>query len=219
MRNIKQRAFTLIELLVVIAIIGILSGIILTSVNKARGKGRVAAVKQTMKTIQTHSQAYYSDNGSYTGFCSDPKVVEMVSMIPTPRKACYAITPSSIGQRWAVAAYLEDGTILSISQEGLLELEKTDRGGGGVEWAIGRSLCTNAGKRLPTVEELKAVHAAFSGSINTPTSDKTPPTFQGGNYWTGTPHPSANNTYQVGMAWGGVTYYHNGSYEYVRCGS
>ncbi len=60
-----RRAFTLIELLVVIAIIGILSAVILASLNTARARGNDASVESNLNTILTQSVLYYDTNNGY----------------------------------------------------------------------------------------------------------------------------------------------------------
>lgn len=59
------KGFTIIELLVVIAIIGILSSVVLASVNTARTKALDAKVKTQMATIRTAAENYFSTNGNY----------------------------------------------------------------------------------------------------------------------------------------------------------
>lgn len=65
MSKIRSRGFTLIELLVVIAIIGILSAVVLASLNTARSKGNDAAIKSNLDTIRTQGGIFYDTNNSY----------------------------------------------------------------------------------------------------------------------------------------------------------
>jgi len=62
MRTLKEnRGFTLIELLVVIAIIGLLSSVILASLNSARLKSRDARRLSDIKELQTALALYFDD--------------------------------------------------------------------------------------------------------------------------------------------------------------
>ena len=60
----RSRGFSLIELLVVISIIGVLSAVVLASLNTARSKGNDAAIQSDMATIQTEAEIYYGGAGS-----------------------------------------------------------------------------------------------------------------------------------------------------------
>ncbi|MEI7709222.1 MAG: type II secretion system protein [bacterium] len=61
----NNKGFTLIELLVVVAIVGLLSSVILASLNSARAKGRDAKRLQDMHQIQTALELYFSTNNQY----------------------------------------------------------------------------------------------------------------------------------------------------------
>lgn len=77
-----QKGFTLIELLVVIAIIGMLSSVVLASLNSARSKARDARRIADLKQIATALALHYNDNNSY----------------PDPTAACGS---SGIWSSWA----------------------------------------------------------------------------------------------------------------------
>ncbi len=89
-----QRGFTLIELLVVIAIIGILSSVVLASLNSARRKGRDARRISDIKQLQLALELYYDNNGSEypdaicttvaSGVCTaSPLAPTYISTVPT----------------------------------------------------------------------------------------------------------------------------------------
>lgn len=62
-----NHGFTLIELLVVIAIIGILSSVVLSSLNTAREKGRNAAAKSELASIRAQASLYFDENNQSFG--------------------------------------------------------------------------------------------------------------------------------------------------------
>lgn len=63
---INHRAgFTLVELLVVISIIGLLSSIVLASLNSARTKARDVRRRADLKQLQLALELYFDANGSY----------------------------------------------------------------------------------------------------------------------------------------------------------
>ncbi len=61
----KKKGFTLIELLVVVSIIGLLSSVVLTSLNEARAKARDSYRVQSLKEVQKALMLYYADYGRY----------------------------------------------------------------------------------------------------------------------------------------------------------
>ena len=76
----NKKGFTLIELLVVVAIIGILSSVILASLNISRSRARDTKRKEDIHQFQTALQLYYEDNEAFplcgvavnTNFCCSP---------------------------------------------------------------------------------------------------------------------------------------------------
>ena len=64
-RRRGQRGFTLIELLVVIAVLAILAAIVIFNVLGVTNRGSSSACLTDLKSVQTASDAYKNDTGSY----------------------------------------------------------------------------------------------------------------------------------------------------------
>lgn len=79
-RNYKK-GFTLIELLVVIAIIGILSAVVLASLNTARQRGADASIRQNLSQIRAQAELVYDgvSPNSYETVCDDTNIAAMVN--------------------------------------------------------------------------------------------------------------------------------------------
>lgn len=113
----EKRGFTLIELLVVIAIIGLLSAIVLASLNTARSKARDAQRISNVKSVETAMELYYTSTGHYPltggsgvslGSMSSVLVPTYIGAIPTdPLLGNFGYVADAAGSRYAIHVYLE----------------------------------------------------------------------------------------------------------------
>ncbi len=88
----KNRGFTLIELLVVIAIIGILSSVVLVSLNSARNRGKDTRVISAVQQLRTIFEGGYV-NGAYPDLCGTSATITAgTTQMPVPCGAAGAST-------------------------------------------------------------------------------------------------------------------------------
>ncbi|MFA5652143.1 MAG: type II secretion system protein [Candidatus Paceibacterota bacterium] len=127
-----KKGFTLIELLVVIAIIGILSSVVLASLNSARGKGSDAAVKMDLNGIRAQSEISNSDVGNYSGVCVDTTILNAlngarsaagltaaVNTDPAVAGSADTVTCHATNAGWAIEAPLKTAGFFCIDSSGM----------------------------------------------------------------------------------------------------
>jgi len=78
----SNKGFTLIELLVVIAIIGILSAVVLASLNTARNKGKAASAVGSMTSMRAQAEISNS-NGSYPSTLCGTELLSLKTAVET----------------------------------------------------------------------------------------------------------------------------------------
>jgi len=134
MKNMKK-GFTLIELLVVIAIIGILSSVVLASLNTARDKAGDAAVKSNLANIRAQAELVYDEASpnSYAAVCVDSNVVSAVTAAATAGGATVGTVDAAgtaatavcqdSATSWAVQAPLKTGGYWCVDSTGASKSE------------------------------------------------------------------------------------------------
>ncbi|QQG38223.1 MAG: type II secretion system protein [Candidatus Kaiserbacteria bacterium] len=110
MKKNAQRGFTLIELLVVIAIIGILSSVVLASLNSARKKGRdarrIADIKQLQLALELYYDAHPSTGYPTTAQYGSALVSEgFIASIPTDPQGNVAYSYAALGSGTSCTSY------------------------------------------------------------------------------------------------------------------
>lgn len=103
----KNSGFTLIELLVVIAIIGILSSVVLASLNSARTKSRDARRIGDIKQLQLAMEMYYDSNSEYPDAIGDLVTGGFIPVAPQDPQTASAYDYDTDNTTYTLRATLE----------------------------------------------------------------------------------------------------------------
>jgi prepilin-type N-terminal cleavage/methylation domain-containing protein len=121
-----NKGFTLIELLVVIAIIGILSAVVLASLNTARNKGKDASAKASIESVRAQAEIYYNSqspisygpNGTTGNACSDTQTAKLLTAAQNQTANAPICTVAGAGASYTAYDKLNDGTYFCVDSSG-----------------------------------------------------------------------------------------------------
>jgi type II secretion system protein G len=110
-----EAGFTLVELLVVMLILGLLAAIAIPSFFNQRDKAKDADAKESVRTAQTATETYATDNdGSYSGATSAILVGIESTLADAP--GTLTVTPNGAGTGYTVSVASETTNVFSITR-------------------------------------------------------------------------------------------------------